>query len=55
MCGRCGLRVTAGVETLSPEDSEEVRVKRRNRVDPSLRLACRTTLTGDVEVTAAYW
>jgi ferredoxin len=55
LCGRCGVRVTAGIESLSPEDSEEARVKRRNRVDPSLRLACRAMLAGDVEVTAAYW
>lgn len=55
LCGSCGLRVTRGADSLSPETSEEQRIKLRNRIDPSLRLACRTTVGGDVDVTSSYW
>lgn len=52
LCGRCGLRILAGGEALTPEQPEEVRAKRANRIEPSLRLACRTRLRSDVVVTA---
>lgn len=59
LCGRCGLRVTAGAELLSPETSQETHAKHRNRIDASLRLACCAVVSGaapgDVDVTAAYW
>jgi len=55
ICARCGLRVIAGELALSPESEGEARQKRRNRIDPALRLACRAQALGDVEVTAGYW
>jgi len=55
LCARCGVRVLAGGTSLSPETEAERRQKRRNRIDPALRLACRAAATGDVEVTAGYW
>lgn len=55
LCGRCGVRVLGGAEALSPEDPEETKTKRRNRVPATLRLACRARVEGDVEVTASYW
>ena len=55
ICARCGLRVLAGARGLSPETEPETRQKQRNRIDPSLRLACRAEAFGDVEVTAGYW
>jgi ferredoxin len=55
LCARCAVRVLAGAERLSPETEEEGRQKRRNRIDPALRLACRAAAVGDVEVTAGYW
>jgi ferredoxin len=55
LCGRCGLRVVDGAESLSPETPEERDAKARNRVAPELRLACCAEVRGDVEVTAAYW
>ncbi len=55
LCGRCGLRVHAGAAHLSPDDEAETRVKHRNRVEAGLRLACRATVRGDVEVSASYW
>lgn len=55
LCGRCGLRVLAGDAGIDVEDEGEARTKRRNRLDPELRLACRTHVLGDVEVAAAYW
>lgn len=55
ICGRCGMRVLAGAGTLPDESESEALVKRRNRVDPEERLACRVALSGDVEVSASYW
>jgi len=55
ICARCGVRVLAGALALSPETEQEERQKRRNRIDPALRLACRARALGDVEVTAGYW
>ena len=55
ICGRCGVRVLAGADALSAEAANEIEVKRRNRIDPELRLACRAGVHGPVEVTASYW
>jgi len=55
LCARCGVRVHAGVGALSAEGELEARQKRRNRIDPALRLACRAAVSGDVEVSASYW
>ena len=55
ICARCGVRVLAGSLALSPETEAEARRKRKNRIDPALRLACRAAALGDVEVTAGYW
>jgi 2Fe-2S ferredoxin len=55
ICGRCGVRVLLGAEGLSPETEREAHVKRLNRVEAGLRLACRARVSGPVEVTAGYW
>jgi uncharacterized 2Fe-2S/4Fe-4S cluster protein (DUF4445 family) len=55
ICGRCGVQVLAGAASLSAETGAERSVKRRNRIDPAQRLACRAAVSGDVEVTATYW
>ena len=56
ICGRCGLRVLAGAEALSPETREEVRAKQQNRIGETLRLACCAAVeSGPVEVTTGYW
>jgi ferredoxin len=55
LCARCGLEIVEGGEALEPESEEERAAKRRNRIDPSLRLACRVRVTDDLVVAAAYW
>jgi ferredoxin len=55
ICGRCGVRVLSGAEALSAESANEAEVKRRNRIDPDLRLACRAGVHGPVTVSASYW
>ena len=55
ICGRCGVRVIEGGEVLGPEGAPERRRKEANRVDPTLRLACLTTVRGRVVVTTDYW
>ena len=55
LCGRCGVRVVGAAEALSEETDAESCAKRRNRIDPSLRLACLVRIAGDIDVTADYW
>ena len=55
LCGRCGLTVLEGAETLTGESALEARAKQRNRVSPGQRLACRVGVAGDLVVTASYW
>ncbi len=55
LCGRCGLHIVQGGESLPPESEAEQRAKRANRIDPELRLACRVSLAADLVVTAPYW
>jgi len=55
VCGRCGVRVDGGADALSEETTTENRAKLRNRIDSSLRLACLTAVSGDIDVTADYW
>ena len=55
VCGRCGVEILAGAEQLPAEPDHERSIKRRNRVDPVLRLACRVRIEGDLIVTAPYW
>jgi ferredoxin len=55
LCGRCGLEILEGGEALGPESAGEQRSKRRNRVDPRQRLACRVLLSADARVRATYW
>jgi adenylate cyclase len=55
LCARCGIHVIAGGSSLSDETHTESEAKRRSRIDPELRLACMTTVSGDVTITATYW
>jgi ferredoxin len=55
LCARCGLEILAGGGALEPEREDEQRSKRRNRVPPEQRLACRAGVHGDVTATASYW
>jgi uncharacterized 2Fe-2S/4Fe-4S cluster protein (DUF4445 family) len=55
ICGRCGVTVIEGGDSLSAETLWETEVKQRNRVDSSQRLSCRCVVNGDLLVTASYW
>ena len=55
LCGRCGVAVVSGAPALAPETEDEARIKSRNRIDPKLRLACRTLVSDDLEISASYW
>ena len=49
-CGRCGVRLLAGETAVPAASRAEQRVKRRNRIDAALRLACRVEVRGDMTV-----
>ena len=55
LCGRCGLQILEGSGGLSPEQEDETRARRRNRVAEGLRLACCARALEPVTATAAYW
>ena len=53
VCALCGIRVLEGV--VSKESARERKVKVRNRVPKTLRLACALRIYDDLIVTAEYW
>jgi len=55
LCGRCGVSVLEGAGGLRVERETEARAKRRNRVPTEQRLACRISVSNDLEVTTGYW
>ena len=55
ICARCGLDILEGGERLPCPSEREARIKSANRIDDSLRLACRIQLDCDLVVTAPYW
>jgi ferredoxin len=55
LCGRCGLEILSGAETLAAPSAAEQRAKESNRVPLELRLACQVEVRGPLEVTASYW
>lgn len=54
-CARCGLEVLEGADAIEAPSEREERIKERNRIEMSLRLACRVRPTGDMTVRASYW
>jgi adenylate cyclase len=54
-CARCGLEIVAGADAIAPETEREETIKARNRIDATLRLACRVHPRGDMTVRATYW
>lgn len=49
-CTTCRVRVCDGLQHVSPRTSREARVAEERGWDPSVRLACQTRVTGDVQV-----
>jgi len=54
-CARCGLEIVEGARNIAIESERERIIKERNRIDPTLRLACRVRPRGDLTVRATYW
>jgi ferredoxin len=55
VCGRCGLAILSGPTSTGVESERDREIKRRNRIDADLRLACRIAVSADLTVTAPYW
>lgn len=55
VCARCGMRILEGAAGLDPESEREREIKRRNRVDAELRLACRIAVRAPLAATTSYW
>ncbi len=53
ICGRCGVRILRG--RVTRESEVERSAKRRNRIEPELRLACAIRVRDDLSVSADYW
>lgn len=49
-CSTCRVLVTKGIENCRPRNAEETRLARIKGFSPQVRLACQTTVTGDVDV-----
>ena len=53
ICALCGVRVLKG--SVSREKPVERESKRRNRIDPELRLSCALRVQDDLVVSTDYW
>jgi class 3 adenylate cyclase len=49
-CSTCRVLVTQGVENCRPRNDDETRLARMKGFSPQVRLACQTTVTGDVSL-----
>ena len=49
-CSTCRVMIVEGLENCSPRNSREQLLAERLRLDPQIRLACQTTITGDVSL-----
>lgn len=55
VCSRCKVRVVAGAENLTAPTSVEARFASARGFAADERMACQAVVTGDCEVTTAYW
>lgn len=55
VCGKCIVRVTKGIENLSPENDDEQFLKERLDLNKNIRVSCQVRVQGDVEIDATYW
>ena len=55
VCARCGMQILAGSDSVEEESTREIEIKRRNRIDPALRLSCRVQVRAPLTATANYW
>lgn len=49
------MQILAGSDALEDESAHEIEIKRRNRIDPALRLSCRVQIRAPLTATATYW
>jgi len=49
------MRILAGSDSVEQESGNEIEIKRRNRIDPALRLSCRVQIHAPLTATATYW
>ena len=55
VCSRCKVRVVSGAESLTAPTSVETRFAQARGFAEDERMACQAVVTGDCEVTTAYW
>lgn len=55
VCAKCRLQVVSGAEHLSKPNELELFLKEKNRIPAVERIACQTTVHGDITVDANYW
>ena len=49
-CTTCRLLILEGIENCSPETEKEISLKEKARTTEEFRLACQTTISGDIIV-----
>ncbi len=55
VCGKCRLKIEAGIENLSPVEPLEAKLIEKYQLLPSQRISCQCSVHGDVTVTSSYW
>lgn len=55
ICAKCRVTVSHGSRNLSPETESEKKLRETHHIPAPERLACQTTVLGDVVVDTSYW
>jgi 2Fe-2S ferredoxin len=55
VCGRCNMQILKGLENLSFQSEQEVKLLRRDKNPTTDRISCMTRIVGDCTVTTRYW
>lgn len=55
VCGKCWVRVIAGIEALNNPNSEELQLREKLQLKDNQRISCQVQVFGDIQIETPYW
>lgn len=55
ICGKCVVQVVKGMENLSPVTELERKLHEKYHLKSDQRIACQSSVLGDIEIRTTYW
>ena len=55
VCGKCRVEIVEGWNNLSPIETAELVVSRRQNVKKPYRVSCQARVLGDITIDTGYW